>query len=144
MRRTLLVPAAALSLALLGAFGASAATNLTTTDITYTRSCDIFGCSVQWFSWVCNQDVVSRSFVQGTYWGHSGSISTCTGGWDSFNSISVPASTCQWIQTYGPGYVGSKVNSGSCLTVKSYSDIYCAVSETSESDNTVTKFLCIN
>ncbi len=103
------------------------------------------GCSVQWNSWVCNQDPVNTvSFVQGTYWGYSGSISTCTGRWDSSNSTYLTPNTCQWILTYGPGYVGSKVSQGTCLPVKSYVDIYCAVAETSESDNTVTKTLCIN
>jgi hypothetical protein len=144
MRRPLLVLAILLGLVLAGALGASAVTNLTTTNITYTKSCDAFGCSVQWNSYVCNQDTVTRSFVQGTYWGYSGSISTCTGRWDSMNSTYLPANTCQWIVTYGPGYVGSKVNLGTCITVKSYVDIYCAVSETNENDNTVTKTLCIN
>lgn len=144
MRRALLVLTVTLGLALAGALGASAATNLTTTDIAYVRSCDALGCLVQWYSWVCNQDIVARSFGQGTRWSSFGSISTCTGRWDSSNSTSLPANTCQWILTYGPGYVGSRVNPGTCITVTSYVDIYCSLGETSESDNTVTKTLCIN
>jgi hypothetical protein len=118
----------ALGLAL-GAGAASAAVSVN--NITATYSCDTFGCSVVFNNYVCNNDRVnSASYVVGSRWDGSGSISTCTGWWDSEDSYFLGAGGCGWITTYGPGYIGAKISPTSCVTVTSNADIYCHVSST--------------
>jgi hypothetical protein len=114
---------------LLGARAAPASVSVTA--ITGTYSCDAFGCSVAFSNHVCNNDHVnSASYVVGSRWDSSGSISTCTGNWDSEDSYFLAAGACGWVTTYGPGYVGSKISPSACVTVTSNADIYCHVTST--------------
>jgi hypothetical protein len=120
-----------------GASGAMAAV-LTVTDITDTRNCDFSGCSVTFNNHVCNSDPINGySIVVGSYFGYSGSISTCAGRWDSQDSWFLAAGQCAWIPTAGPGYVGPKISSTGCVTVTTNPDIYCH-----ETTSSLTKTLC--
>jgi hypothetical protein len=110
---------------------AAASASVSVNNITATYSCDAFGCSVQFNNYVCNNDHVnSASYAVGSRWNSSGTISTCTGSWDSLDTYFLGAGACGWITTAGPGYVGSKISPTSCVTVTSNADIYCHVTST--------------
>ena len=116
--------------------------NLRVEGIQHTASCGSDGtCSVVFYSTVYNRGTgSSRSFVLGMRGWGTPTISTCTGTWQATNTTTdLLAGSYRTILIYGPGYVGARVRKGTYLTVTSYADAYCAVSETSESDNSLTR-----
>ena len=132
-----------LGVTLLSSSAATAAVNLTVTDISPTVQCDISGCSIYFHSYVCSSDPGNWwSFAVGTKWGSGSVYSNCTGYWNSSNSQTFSPGQCKWVMTYGPGFVGPKVGYGTCMYVTSYADMYCQVPETNENDNGYTKMIC--
>ena len=115
--------------------------DLTLTSIVPTFTCGIDGCSGYFDNYTCNSGTNDPSFSVGSNWTGGGTVSSCTGNWDSTDTASLVGNQCKYVRTYGPGYVGPKVSYGANLTVTSYADIYCQVSESNEANNSKTSLI---
>jgi len=137
---TTLLAAAALALAPSPA--APALPNLTVVGITHTYYVYPDNtCSVVLRVRVRNSGAAtSNGFVVGAKGWGTASISSCTGTWRAINTTaSLGASQERTITVYGPGYVGPRILRGSALTVTARADTHCAIVESSESDNALTR-----
>ena len=84
----------------------------------------------------------SGSFVVASKgWGYA-SISTCTGLWQATNTTSgLGVGATRTVTIYGPGYVGPRVSPNIAFSITALADAYCAVRESNEGNNGLTRGL---